>query len=118
MENNAFLIFIALVLCIIIITSKSTKSKEKLRWLHVILVFAIIGVYVFWFVKQTEINLNKEILPFNIFNKETIGIQNINLGEFTILKLAIITSLNFLLLFINFVLMVRSINLNRKIIVH
>lgn len=123
MEKYAFFLLIILSFAVALSAIKKGKYVTKARWLQgLITVFAVV-IISFWFVLQSDSNLESS----SIITKNTQQIsksleKTFILGtteersHLSTIKFSIFTSLNFLLLFLNVVLLIQSVNLERKVI--
>lgn len=118
MENYVFLIFLLLLTAIFLITTQRGANRNKFRWLQGIFTVIAITFFVFWFYSRSEINLAAVSVPTAVQTHGTADLLDTNSSRAQMIRVAIISSINLLLLFINVVLLIRNMKLHRKEIVY
>lgn len=124
MEKYAFFLLIILALGLLLSAIKTGKYVTKARWLQGFITIFTIVMMTLWFVLQSQNNLkNSTVITKNAqefkksLDKTYIFGSREERNHLSTIKFSIFTSLNFLLLFLNFVLMINNVRVERKVIV-
>lgn len=124
MEKYAFFLLIILAIGLLLSAIKTGKYVTKARWLQGFITIFTIVMMTLWFVLQSQNNLkNSTVITKNAqefkksLDKTYIFGSREERNHLSTIKFSIFTSLNFLLLFLNFVLMINNVRVERKVIV-
>lgn len=124
MEKYAFFLLIILAIGLLLSAIKTGKYVTKARWFQGFITIFTLVMMTLWFVLQSQNNLkNSTIITKNAqelkksLDKTYIFGSREERNHLSTIKFSIFTSLNFLLLFLNFVLMINNVRVERKVIV-
>lgn len=124
MEKYAFFLLIILAIGLLLSAIKTGKYVTKARWLQGFITIFTIVMMTLWFVLQSQNNLkNSTVITKNAqefkksLDKTYIFGSREERNHLSTIKFSIFTSLNFLLLFLNFILMINNVRVERKVIV-
>lgn len=123
MEKYAFFLLVLLSFAVALSAVKEGKFVTKARWIQGLITVFSIALISLWFVLQSENNLetssiitkNAEQISKSVDKTFIFGTTE-ERNHLSTIKFSIFTSLNFLLLFLNVVLMIRNVQLERKVI--
>jgi len=123
MEKYAFFLMILLSFGIALSAIKEGRFVTKARWIQGLFTVFTISIFALWFFLQSEKNvesnsiISKNAQEFSRKMEKTFILgSNQDRSRLSTIKFSIFTSLNFLLLFLNIVLMIRNVKLERKVI--
>ncbi|MFC6267455.1 hypothetical protein [Frigoriflavimonas asaccharolytica] len=124
MEKYAFLLLIILFIGIALSAVSEGKYVTKARWLQGIITVSTIIIISLWFVLQSNSNLEQSTILTKNTNQISKTLEKTFIlgtaeerSRLATIKFSILTSLNFLLLFLNAVLLIKNVILERKVIV-
>lgn len=123
MEKYAFFLMILLSFGIALSAIKEGRFVTKARWIQGLFTVFTISIFALWFFLQSEKNvesnsiISKNAQEFSRKMEKTFILgSNQDRSRLSTIKFSIFTSLNFLLLFLNIILMIRNVKLERKVI--
>ena len=123
MEKYAFFLMLVLFFAIAVSAIKNGKYVAKARALQGFITIFTISLFSLWFFLQSQKNVeSNSVISRNAkeFSKKMektfiLGTKQ-DRSRLSTIKFSIFTSLNFLLLFLNIVLMIKNLQMHRKVI--
>ena len=124
MEKYAFFLLIILSFAIALSTIKEGKYVTRARWAQGLITIFTMIIISLWFVLQSDSNIEQSSIMTKNANQISKSLEKTFIlgtreerSRLSTIKFSIFTSLNFLLLFLNVVLLIKNVKLQRKVIV-